>query len=26
MIDVDWSSVNTDSDLGYKWKLIPCTF
>jgi hypothetical protein len=26
MIAVDWSSVSTDSDLGYKWKLIPCTF
>ena len=26
MIDVDWSSIDTDSDLSYKWKLIPCTF
>ena len=26
MIDVNWSSVETDTDLGYKWKLIPCTF
>jgi len=26
MIDVDWSTVDTDPDLGYKWKLIPCTF
>jgi len=26
MIDVDWASVETDPELGYKWKLIPCTF
>jgi len=26
MIDVDWASVETDSDLSYKWKLIPCIF
>jgi hypothetical protein len=26
MIDVDWSSIDADSELGYKWKLIPCTF
>ena len=26
MIDVDWSAIDADSDLGYKWKLIPCTF
>jgi hypothetical protein len=26
MIDVDWASIETDSDLSYKWKLIPCTF
>ena len=26
MIDVDWSSIDTDSDLSYKWKLIPCIF
>jgi len=26
MIDVDWSLIDVDSELGYKWKLIPCTF
>ena len=26
MIDVDWSAVAVDTELGYKWKLIPCTF
>ena len=26
MIDVDWSAIDADLDLGYKWKLIPCTF
>ena len=26
MINVDWSKVTVDSELGYKWKLIPCVF
>jgi hypothetical protein len=26
MVDVDWSKVNVDPTLGYKWKLIPCVF
>jgi len=26
MVDVDWSKVAVDAELGYKWKLIPCTF
>ena len=26
MIDVNWSTVEADAELGYKWKLIPVTF
>jgi hypothetical protein len=26
IIDVDWKTVGVDPELGYKWKLIPCTF
>lgn len=26
IIDVDWKTVEVDRELGYKWKLIPCTF
>ena len=26
MIDVDWALETTDPVLGYKWKLIPCTY
>jgi len=26
MMDVDWNTVEVDSELGYKWKLIPCIF
>ena len=26
MIDVDWGTVAVDPGLGYKWRLVPCTF
>ena len=26
LVDVDWATVTVDPVLGYKWKLIPCTF
>jgi hypothetical protein len=26
MVDVDWANETVDGGLGYKWKLIPCTY
>ena len=26
LVDVDWSTIDVDADLGYKSKLIPCTY
>ena len=26
LVDVDWSAIETDASVGFKWKRIPCTY